>query len=396
MQSFGSDLEDDAGGSGFARALLCFSHLRWNFVYQRPQHLLSRAAEHTDVFFMEEPCFADVEAPELRVDIQRCGVRVLTPLLPHTSLGSEQNDPIRAQRLLLDRFLARNGVRDFIAWYYTPMALAFTRHLGARVTIYDCMDQLSAFQGAPPEMRARERELFERADVVFTGGRSLFESKRNEHANVHLFPSSIDYAHFAVSRSPQPEPADQSAVPHPRAGFFGVLDERLDTDLLGQTAALLPKCHFVLIGPVVKIREEDLPRADNIHYLGKKEYAELPNYIAHWDAAILPFALNESTRFISPTKTPEYLAAGMPVVSTPIRDVAEPYGTLGLAEIAATPEEFSAAITRALEPRHPDWLPAVDEFLQDTSWDKTFEGMWAEVRRCERTKTNHDWESANV
>ena len=372
--------------------LLCFSHLRWNFVYQRPQHLLSRAARYANVFFMEEPILAEVQEPEFRNEVQACGVRVLTPLFPRDYAEEES---IAIQRLLLDQFLECEDIADFIAWYYTPMALSFTNHLNPQVTIYDCMDQLSAFQGAPPALGDWERELFRRADAVFTGGRSLFEAKRGQHDSVHLFPSSIDYAHFAASRTPMLEPEDQRSIPHPRIGFFGVIDERLDRTLLEEIAAREPSYHFVLIGPVVKIREEDLPQAANIHYLGQKQYSELPRYIAHWDAAMLPFALNESTRFISPTKTPEYLAAGKPVISTPVRDVAEPYGNLRLARIASTPEEFCSAIALSLEPQDPGWLPTVDEFLRNTSWDQTFQEMWKEVLRHERTNWQAQ-ESVNV
>ncbi len=359
--------------------ILCFSHLRWNFVYQRPQHLLSRAAAHAEVFFLEEPVVEDVQKPEMRVELQPCGVHVLTPVLPLDNGGQHV---VATQRTLLNQWLDDWCIEDFIAWYYTPMALLFSSHLRPEATVYDCMDQLSAFQGAPPELVELEQRMFERADVVFAGGRSLYEAKRGQHGNMHLFPSSIDHAHFAASRTAQPDPPDQRSIPHPRIGFFGVLDERLDRDLLRDVAACEPTWQFILVGPVVKIRDEELPRGPNIHYLGQKQYRELPGYIAHWDAAMLPFAQNASTQFISPTKTPEYLAAGKPVVSTPVRDVAEPYGRLGLARIAADADEFCAAIKQSLEPPDPGWLPAVDNFLGNTSWDRTFQGMWSEVLRC--------------
>jgi glycosyltransferase involved in cell wall biosynthesis len=373
-----SNLPPSPGNASSRTALLCFAHLRWNFVYQRPQHLLRRAAGHADVFFFEEPVFDEVAEPVLRAETQADGVQVLTPVLPH---GSMHGDLFAIQRQLLDRWLQARGLKEFIAWYYTPMALLFTDHLSPAVTIYDCMDQLSAFQGAPPELIEQERRLFEKADVVFTGGRSLFEEKRGEHSNLHLFPSSVDRAHFAAGREAQPDPEDQAAIPHPRIGFFGVIDERLDRELLHQAAEREPGWQFIMIGPVVKISPDELPRAANLHYLGQKQYSELPQYLANWDVAMLPFALNASTRFISPTKTPEYLAAGKPVVSTPVRDVAEPYERLGLARIAATAEEFCDAIAEALEPAGEDWLPSVDEFLRHTSWDQTFERMWHEVMR---------------
>jgi UDP-galactopyranose mutase len=353
--------------------------LRWNFVYQRPQHLLSRAAANAEVFFIEEPVLTEIQKPEMRIALQPCGVHVLTPLLP---LGTDARNAVATQQSLLNRWMDDWRIKDHIAWYYTPMALLFTDHLRPQVTVYDCMDQLAAFQGAPPELAALEQRLFERADVAFAGGKSLFMDKQAPHRNIHLFPSSVDYAHFAASRTAQPDPADQSSIPHPRIGFFGVLDERLDRDLLREVAACEPSWQFVLIGPVVKIRDEQLPRAANIHYLGQKKYEELPSYIAHWDAAILPFALNASTQFISPTKTLEYLAAGKAVVSTPVRDVTDPYGRLGLVHIAANAEEFCEGIKSSLANPDPGWLASVDDFLRRTSWDRTFREMWEQVLRC--------------
>ena len=182
--------------------------------------------------------------------------------------------------------------------------------------------------------------MLARADLVFTGGQSLYEAKRGQHPRVFAFPSSVDAAHFARARRATDDPADQAAIPHPRLGFFGVIDERMDLDLLAAIADARPDWHLVIIGPVVKVDPASYRERANIHYLGKKDYQELPGYLAGWDVALLPFAINESTRFISPTKTPEYLAAGKPVVSTPIRDVVRPYGMRGLVHIAATADDF--------------------------------------------------------
>ena len=256
------------------------------------------------------------------------------------------------------------------------MAMAFTRHLEPLVTVYDCMDELSLFAGAPPSLKACEAELFKRAELVFTGGQSLYEVKRNQHPNVYAFPSSIDKAHFAQARNFEADPLDQVDIPHPRLGFFGVIDERMDLELLAGIAEARPNWHLVIIGPVVKIDPAILPRHKNIHYLGGKNYQELPDYIAGWDVALLPFARNESTRFISPTKTPEYLAAGKPVVSTSIRDVVNPYGQMDMVYIADTVAQFITAIETALNQNSdPSWLAKVDTFLAQTSWDSTWEGM---------------------
>jgi UDP-galactopyranose mutase len=251
------------------------------------------------------------------------------------------------------------------------MMLPFADRLDPAATIYDCMDELSMFRGAPPELLPREADLFERADLVFTGGQSLYEAKRDKHPSVHAFPSSIDVSHFAKALNIDNEPADQRDIPHPRIGFCGVIDERTDIDLLAAVAASKPEWQFVMVGPVVKIDETDLPHRDNIHYLGSKDYKNLPAYIGGWDVAMMPFALNDSTRFISPTKTPEYLAAGRPVVSTPIRDVVRPYGDKDLVHIASTAEEFVNAIETAMIEDVDERRAKASEHLSTMSWDKT-------------------------
>ena len=322
--------------------------------------------------------FEESASPSLLSSDEQGDVRVLTPRLP---LGMSRLEAVRMQRELLDKYLAKQRAQISVAWYYTPMALPFTDHLAPACVVYDCMDELSSFQGAPPDLAELERRMFSLADVVFAGGASLYASKRHSHRNIHLFPSSIDYAHFAAARVPQPDPPDQAGIPHPRIGFYGVLDERLDRDLLRDVAEAHPELHFVLLGPVVKISEEMLPRAANLHYLGKKEYEELTSYIAHWDVAMLPFAQNASTKYISPTKTPEYLAAGRPVVSTPIRDVVTPYADKGLVHIGSDAVSFGQSIETALGQADPAWLAEVDRFLKGNSWDKTFQRMWQEVER---------------
>ncbi len=363
--------------------LICFSHLRWHFVTQRPQHLLSRAATDRRVFFWEEPIWHVAGELALRpdgglgmyTDVLREGSSIFV-IQPHITWGIDFE---AGQRILLQELMQTYSITSYVSWYYTPMARGFSDHLHPKATIYDCMDELSGFLGAPPQLAVREEQLFQAADVVFTGGISLYESKRKQHPNVHAFPSSIDCSHFAQSKSMQHEPADQAPVPHPRAGFYGVVDERFDTALLGDLARLRPKTHFIILGPVVKIDPATLPRADNIHYLGGKSYNELPEYLAGWDIALLLFALNDATRFISPTKTPEYLAAGKPVISTPIRDVVRGYGDEGLVAIAHDAESFADALDSALEPQTSEWHEAVDQKLAQSSWDSTWAAMQQQI-----------------
>jgi glycosyltransferase involved in cell wall biosynthesis len=354
--------------------LLCFSHLRWDFVWQRPQHLLSRAACHFDVIVFEEPVFeVDVVAPHLALTSRPGGIRVAVPVLPH---GMSPIEQIMAQRQLVERLIAGQSSAARVFWYYTPMAMAFSGHIPADVTIYDNMDELSAFAGASPELLAHEGDLFARADLVFTGGMSLYEAKRSRHSNVHAFPSSIERRHFAAARKGAgADPADQAGIARPRLGFFGVIDERMDINLVDRVAAARADWQLVMIGPHVKIDPATLPRRANIHWLGSKSYAELPRYLAGWDVGIMPFALNEATRFISPTKTPEFLAAGVPVVSTGIRDVIRPYGEKGLVEIAASAEEMVAKAEALMARPRASWLARVDRHLAGGSWDKTWNAM---------------------
>ena len=362
--------------------LICFSHLRWDFVFQRPQHLMTRFARHYRVVFFEEPVERDgLAAPALERRLTSGGVEVATPLL---SRGMAPEDRLAALSGLVDALVAEEG-QPAIAWYYTPMMLAFSAHLDAACVVYDCMDELANFRFAPADLLSLEQKLFDRADVVFTGGYSLYEVKRQRHGNVHPFPSSVDRAHFMKARAAhREEPADQAPIPGPRFGFYGVIDERFDIALLGAVAEARPEWSFVMLGPVVKISEDELPRRANIHYLGSKTYEELPAYLGGWDVAIMPFAMNAATRFISPTKTPEYLAGGKPVVSTPITDVKRHYGDIVGVRIARTAEQFVAACEAALvlasEPEA--WLPEVDLLMSSQSWDTTqarMDGLIARV-----------------
>lgn len=351
--------------------LLVLSHLRWDFVFQRPQHLMTRAARDYEVIFFEEPQEEDGAAPRLE-RFERAGVLVVRPVLPR---GLSPEVSLATQRALLGTLLAPRAGRRLALWFYSPMFVALAGQLPADAVVYDCMDELSAFRGAPPAMLEMERRLLARADLVFTGGRSLFEVKRGRHHAVHLFPSSIDARHFGRARHGLPEPAALASLPHPRIGFFGVVDERMDLALVAALAALRPHWSFCMIGPVAKIDPAALPHAANIHWLGARDYRDLPAHLAHFDAGFMPFALNESTRFISPTKTPEFLAAGLPVVSTPVTDVVRDYGTPSLVEIAQDAAGMATKLDQLLQRPRDAWLARVDARLAAQSWDRT----WAQM-----------------
>jgi len=358
--------------------LLCFSHLRWDFVFQRPQHLLSRFAKDANVYFLEEPIFD--ATTEAYFSISKRGDK-LSVVVPHLLPGMNQQEVNAVMGLLLDIFLQDAVLEDWTFWYYTPMAYSFTNKYKPKLIIYDCMDELSAFKFAPQELMGLERKLMAKADLVFTGGHSLYEAKKQQHANIFPFPSSIEKKHFAQAKTEKQHPEDQATIIGPKIGFFGVIDERFDIELIRNIAEKRPDWQLILIGPVVKISPEILPKNKNIHYLGQKSYTELPSYLSGWDVALIPFLLNESTRFISPTKTPEYLAAGVPVISTPIHDVINPYGIKNLVHISANAKGFINFIELELKKTDKEeWLEEVDEFLKDLSWDNTCAEMSKQIQ----------------
>lgn len=356
--------------------ILTFSHVRWDFVFQRPQHLMSRFANTRRVFFFEEPILHD-EPEEPRLEVRRCQKTGVVVVVPQLGRHLSRYAIMTAQKAMLDRFCKERGVIDPISWYYSPELYSYSSHLDTSLVIYDCMDELANFRFASPQLPLLEQNLMRRANLVFTGGRSLYEAKKKLHSQVHCFPSSVDRAHFASARYPAlPEPDDQKNLSGPRLGFFGVIDERMDFGLVAAVAKARPEWSIILIGPVAKLRPEELANEPNIHYLGAKSYEQLPQYLAGWDVALMPFAINEATRFISPTKTPEYLAGGKPVVSTPIVDVVRQFGKLKAVGIAQTSASFIKCCDAALALKaETDWLAEADAALAKGSWDNTFRSM---------------------
>jgi glycosyltransferase involved in cell wall biosynthesis len=351
--------------------VLCLSHLRWDFVYQRPNHLMSRASSDHRVFFVEEPRFGTVARPTLEL-ARRKAVTVVVPHLPD---GWEGEAATRGLRMLIDELVDREFIDHPILWYYTPISLPWTRHIAASITVFDSMDDLSVFAGAPTGLRHLEAELLQRSDLVFTGGVQLQKRMADRHPAAHCFPSGVDVAHFGKARAVQPDPADQASMPRPRIGYAGVLDERIDLSLISDLAVQRPDWQIVLLGPVAKIDPATVPSGPNIHRLGLKAYEELPRYLSSWDVGWMPFARNDATRAISPTKTPEYLAAGLPVVSTSIADVIDPYERNGLVAIADDVDTTIEAIQRALASDVAEDRKRADAFLSSRSWDAAWAAM---------------------
>jgi glycosyltransferase involved in cell wall biosynthesis len=376
-------------------ALICIAHLRWDFVFQRPQHLMTRAAQTRSVYYIEEPLFGD-GGDQMRTRRDPSGVTVCTP---HVTHGLSADESQKRTAKLLQELVRDEQLTDYVLWVYTPMELPITAGLNPSLTVYDCMDELANFRYAPPELLTREAELFRRADLVFTGGYRLWEAKRHKHARAFPFPSSVDVPHFAQARTVNTEPEDQAELSGPRLGFYGVIDERFDTALISELAERRPDWTFVLLGPVVKVSREELPRASNVHYLGQKSYNDLPAYLSGWDVALLPFARNDATEFISPTKTPEYLAAGVPVVSTAIHDVVRPYGEADLLEIAHDAQGFEQAIQKLLDargtPQAEERQSRADAHLSHLSWDKTWQAMEERMAEAAAERTTLVVEAAD-
>lgn len=365
--------------------IVCFSHLRWDFVYQRPQHLMTRFARQNRVFVIEEPLFNAERTDYL--ELNKKGN--LTIAIPHLRNGLSTQDVIFQQVKLLRDLFEEENIINYLMWYYTPMALSIGDHFSPDFILYDCMDELSNFKFAPPELKEKELELFRKADLVFTGGHNLYHAKKHSHHNIYPFPSSIDKEHFSNARQIVNDPEDQKNIPHPRFGFYGVVDERFDIDLIKEVAERKPEWHFIILGPVVKIDPEILPKLNNIHYLQGKSYDELPQYLGGWDIAIIPFLRNDATKYISPTKTPEYLAGGKPVISTSIIDVVRPYSINNLVHIADSADDFIRAAEMELKNTNKDkWLQKVDLFLSQNSWNKTWERMRQLIRDTQDKKTS--------
>ena len=364
--------------------LICFSHLRWNFVYQRPQHLLSRFAKTYRVFYVEEPVYENDVKHHLQFKKAQNNLWVVTPVL-QPGLSIKESNAV--QHKLLKEMFEEYNLNLNIFWYYTPMALAFTNNFTPEMLVYDCMDELANFKFAPAGLKEYEAELFAKADVVFTGGHNLYKAKMKAHHNIFPVPSSIDKSHFVKARRNVELPADQENIPLVRMGYYGVIDERMDIDLIKNVALKNPSWHFVMIGPVIKIDPASLPQLPNIHFLGNKSYEELPAYLSGWQIAIIPFLLNDATKYISPTKTPEYLSAGVPVISTPIADVVNPYGENNLVEIVNDEDEFTKAAKKILKNSSKEkWLNKVDAFLANNSWDNSFDFIMQELTKTKNKK----------
>jgi glycosyltransferase involved in cell wall biosynthesis len=360
----------DDGRSAFP--LLVHSHLRWDFVWQRPQQILSRLARRHPVLFVEEPILHDDGTAWLELSHPLPRLVRAIPHLPRRDHDSALSDVL--VRSLLQEALSPGGslAAQFarpVQWFYTPMPAPVM--LGAfeeRGVVYDCMDELSKFRFAPTDIVRRERLLLDEADIVFTGGYSLFRSKARYHDNVHFFGCGVEVDHFAKARAESTTvPDDLAALQKPILGYFGVIDERLDYELIARLADANPNWTVAMIGPVVKVDPDSLPKRENIAWLGGRPYADLPACVKAFDVCLMPFALNEATEYINPTKTLEYMATGKPIVSTAVADVIHNFGSV--VAIAHDGDEFVRLCERACTSPDRARIEAGLSMAGANSWD---------------------------
>jgi UDP-galactopyranose mutase len=351
--------------------IVCFSPLKWDAGYHRPHQILSRCARQQRVFYVEAP---EVHSGPVQISIrpiQGCSLWVITPKLPDTGSIAKNTD---IQRMLIEQFVEVENIRDFILWIYSPSALKIASRLSPSYIVYDCLSSQLIFD---PEEKLREAELMHKADLVFTDGQKAFKCDLFSIQQESLFPGSIDIEHFLQARNIPLDPIDQFEIPHPRLGFFGVINQCFDTDLLIAVADRCPEWHIILLGPMVNIDPYPLLSRKNIHYLSNREYIDLPAYLAHWDVAILPDKRKNFPSPISASQIPQYLAGGCPVVSTAIPSVSRCYGASGLVWLADSVEEFINGVKHAIASTsdRSAWRKAIDSKLPNSVWEQAWEWM---------------------
>lgn len=342
--------------------LVVFSHLRWNFVYQRPQHILSRLAKSYNILFVEEP---------FQPNDENRNTYSINQVFPNLSVFTTHAESVDSMLKLLKQTLGTQTIHT--AWFYSPSFVNALNIFSFDNVIFDCMDELTLFKNAPQLLIEQEKELLSKSDIVFTGGKSLYSAKQKHHHNVHCFPSSVDKKHFEKAQNGIEVPDEMDAFKGIVVGYYGVIDERIDYELLERTAQLCPTVDFVLIGPFAKVNPESLPSLLNIHFLGMRNYEQLPNYLKRFDVAMMPFAMNDATKFISPTKTLEYMAGGKSIISTPVYDVVRDYDKH--IEIVENAEQFTAAINKLICQHKASHYLQYQEILERTSWDNTVSRM---------------------
>lgn len=354
--------------------IIVHCHLRWDGVWQRPQQFLSRLAKKHPVLFCEGPTLVNEEITprfEIKEASNAENVLVMQTFFPASKFSDGAWVDSERLRLLKEALAGElSGQFDSpVQWFYDPMAVtAYAGNIGERAIVYDCMDQLSQFKFAPPELIQREVTLLEKADVVFCGGRKLREAKSRINSNCHFYGCGVDVEHFGKARLEEtPLPEDLQKMSRPVLGYFGVVDERLDYGLIAALADANPKWSVAIIGPVVKVDPASLPTRPNLYWLGRREYQQLPGYTKGFDVCLMPFALNEATEYINPTKACEYMATGTQIVSTAVPDVVSNFSEV--VDVAQNQEEFIEMCKRAVDRPSEKQIQAGLKMAQENTWD---------------------------
>lgn len=362
--------------------IIVHCHLRWDFVWQRPQQLFSRLVADHPVLFIEDPLPTEGDA-WLELSEPYPNLVRMVPRLPPQAPSEVDAQwrlllPLMEQALAQHELLAARFVQP-VQWFYSPMsAPVLLGRFGARGTVYDCMDELANFRFAPPDIVERERFLLARADVVFTGGYRLYQEKSRHHSTVHFHGCGVDAGHFGRARvASTTVPEAIAHLPGRVLGYVGVIDERLDYGLIEALARRFPDASIAMAGPVVKVDPAELPRLPNIHWLGQQPYDLLPALVKGFDVCLMPFALNDATRYINPTKTLEYMATGKPIVSTAVADVVRNFTPV--VDVAHSVEAFLDAVERAAVAPDPALLREGIARAMAASWDSTVSTMRQEL-----------------
>lgn len=370
--------------------IIAFCHLPWSGVWQRPQQFLSRLSRRHRVLFVETYC-SPVANPENRSQPAPGypNVTILQMHLPEARWSDGHYIDLQRRRLL-DEFRGSNASYDDpILWFNDPMAVvAFAGHCAEAAIVYDCMDELAQFKGAPPELAVRERELLRVADVVFCGGRKMRDKRLPLNPNTYFYGTGVDCAHFGRVSDPALAVDPQIAALGDRVlGYFGVIDERIDYDLLAALADALPDCQIAMVGPTAKVDPAGFPQRPNLHWLGRREYADLPAITKGFAVCLMPFALNAATEYINPTKALEYLAAGRPVVSTAIAEVLTNFADV--CHVGRSRDEFIAACRACLDTPDPARRAAGLQLAQANTWDAITAKLEAHLVASTETHAGH-------
>ncbi len=369
--------KDTEGVVGNGYPIVCFSDISWNVKFQRPHQLFSQAKRINIIIFIEKPLLQRSGKPNHFISRVSDNILILTPVITDEDPESTIHETV--EQLLTEKLKSHNTT-EYICWYYSPKAINYSQKLTPKLIIFDCMDECCGYEGADTEVNESEKKLLEVTDLVFTGGRSLCNAKKLLHKNVHLFPDSIDYERFNGNT----KQAKKNIIKKPAAkiGYFGVIDERLDLNLLDKIAANKPKWKFEIAGPIVENMHGKLPERKNITFTGDIRDEEIPSIIGEWDAAILPYSKNNSTENTAPSRLLVYFAANKNIVSTSINDIVHYFGENGMVRIADEPDDFVKALEAAIKYKpEAEWQKKVDSIIRKTTWEKTWNGMSKKINK---------------